>query len=250
MDGAAYVGAMAHQRSSEVLSVEVRGGAMPADLHLPESGQGPGLVVFQEIFGVTDYISSRAADLAALGYVVLVPHLYWRLGDQVVEEGGDGLPRAIELVGRFDWEAGVRDGVAALAAVRDRAEVRGPAGVVGFCFGGGMAFNVAAAAGADRAAPDALVSYYGSALPDLLGMAPRVTSPSLHHFGLEDAYIPVDTVREIEAAVTADNDDVTFLTYEGAGHAFDNPAVLFHHEAASRQAWVATESWLLEKLPL
>ncbi|WP_406830888.1 dienelactone hydrolase family protein [Pedococcus sp. KACC 23699] len=241
---------MATTSSPEVLSVDVEGGSMPADLHLPASGAGPGIVLYQEIFGVTEYISSRAADLAALGYVVLVPHLYWRLGDPVVEEGGEGLPRAMELMGQFDWEAGVRDGVAALAAVRDRPEVRGPAGVVGFCFGGGMAFNVAAAAGADRAAPDALVSYYGSALPSLLGIAPQVTSPSLHHFGLEDAYIPVETVGEIEAAVTAANDDVTFLTYEGAGHAFDNPSPMFHHEAASSQAWVTTESWLLEKLPV
>lgn len=241
---------MATTSSPEVLSVDVEGGSMPADLHLPESGAGAGIVLYQEIFGVTEYISSRAADLAALGYVVLVPHLYWRLGDPVVEEGGDGLPRAMELMGQFDWEAGVRDGVAALAAVRHRPEVRGPAGVVGFCFGGGMAFNVAAAAAADRAAPDALVSYYGSALPSLLGIAPQVTSPSLHHFGLEDAYISVETVREIEAAVTTDNDDVTFLTYEGAGHAFDNPSPMFHHEAASSQAWVTTESWLLEKLPV
>jgi carboxymethylenebutenolidase len=241
---------MAHTSSPEVLSIEVDGGSMPADLHLPGSGDGPGIVLYQEIFGVTDYISSRACDLAALGYVVLVPHLYWRLGDPVVEEGGDGLPKAMELMGRFDWEQGVRDGVAALEALRARPEVRGPVGVLGFCFGGGMAFNVAAAAGADGVAPDALVSYYGSALPNLLGMAPQVTSPSLHHFGLADDYIPVDTVREIEAAVAADNDDVTFLTYEGAGHAFDNPSPVFHHEKASGQAWVATESWLLDKLPV
>ncbi|GAB3081966.1 dienelactone hydrolase family protein [Pedococcus soli] len=241
---------MTNTRSPEVLSIEVDGGSMPADLHLPESAEGPGIVLYQEIFGVTDYITSRAADLAALGYVVLVPHLYHRLGDPVVEEGGDGLPQAMELMGRFDWEQGVKDGVAALAAVRDRVEVRGPAGVIGFCFGGGMAFNVAAVAAADRAAPDALVSYYGSALPTLLGMAPQVTSPSLHHFGTADDYIPMEKVEEIEAAVTADNDDVTFLTYEGAGHAFDNPSPMFHHEAASSQAWVATESFLLEKLPV
>ena len=241
---------MADQRTPESLSIRVDGGSMPADLYLPESGSGPGMVVYQEIFGVTDYISSRARDLAALGYVVLVPHLYHRLGDEVVQEGGDGLPRAMELMNEFDWEQGVKDGLAALAAVRARDEVRGPAGVIGFCFGGGMAFNVAAAAKADRAAPDALVSYYGSALPTLLGLAPEVTSPSLHHFGTADDYIPMEKVEEIEAAVTADNDDVSFLTYEGAGHAFDNPSPMFHHEAASSQAWVATESFLLEKLPV
>ena len=232
------------------LSIEVEGGQLPADLLLPPSGRGPGIVVHQEIFGVTDYIRGRAEALAALGYVVLVPHFYWRLGDPVVGEGGDGLPQALELVGRYDWPAGVADGTAALAALRSRDEVEGPVGLLGFCFGGGLAFNVAAAATAAGSAPDALVSYYGSALPDLLGLAGQVSCPSLHHFGLEDAYIPVDTVRAIEAAVTAGNDDVTFLTYAGAGHAFDNPSPMFHHAAASEQAWAATEAWLLEHLPV
>jgi carboxymethylenebutenolidase len=49
---------------------------MPADLHLPATGQGPGIVLFQEIFGVTAYVTARARDLAGLGYVVLVPHVY------------------------------------------------------------------------------------------------------------------------------------------------------------------------------
>jgi carboxymethylenebutenolidase len=230
--------------------VSVLDGEVPADLYLPESGSGPGVVLFQEIFGVTDYIRGRATDLAELGYVVLVPHLYWRIGDEVVSEAADGLPRAMELVGKLDWEAAVGDGAATLDALQDHAAVDGPVGLLGFCFGGGLAFNVSAMTGAAGAGPDALVSYYGSALPTLLALAPQVSAPSLHHFGLSDDYIPADTVREIEAAVTADNDDVTFLTYPGAGHAFDNPSPVFHHEGASQEAWAATTAWLGEKLPV
>ncbi len=229
--------------------VPVAGGEVPADLHLPEAGTGPGIVLFQEIFGVTDYIRSRAQDLADAGYVVLVPHLYWRLGDEVVSEAADGLPRAMELVGKLDWEAAVGDGAASLDALQDHPAVDGPVGVLGFCLGGGLAFNVAAVTGTAGEGPDALVSYYGSALPTLLGIASQVTVPSLHHFGLSDDYIPTDAVREIEAAVTANNDDVTFLTYAGAGHAFDNPSPVFHHQRASQEAWAATTAWLDEKLP-
>jgi carboxymethylenebutenolidase len=229
--------------------VAVLDGEVPADLYLPTSGTGPGVVLFQEIFGVTDYIRGRAQDLADLGYVVLVPHLYWRIGDEVVSEAADGLPRAMQLLGKLDWEAAVGDGAAALDALQDSAAVDGPVGVLGFCFGGGLAFNVAAVTGAAGAGPDALVSYYGSALPDLLALAPQVSMPSLHHFGLSDDYIPADTVREIESAVSADNDDVTFLTYAGAGHAFDNPSPVFHHRGASLEAWAATTAWLSEKLP-
>ena len=232
------------------LSVPVEGGQLPADLHLPSGGRGPGIVLFQEIFGVTRYVTDRARDLARLGYVVLVPHVYWRQGDPTIEDGEAALPRAMAEIGRLDWSDAVADGVAALAAARARPEVTGPVGLLGFCFGGGLAFAVAAAAGAAGAAPDALVSYYGSALPNLLDIAPRVRCPSLHHFGLDDTFIPSDVVRRIEQAVTADGTDTTFLTYPGAGHAFDNPSPAFRHDDASAKAWVATEAWLAEKLPV
>ena len=232
------------QPESASVRVPVQGGELPADLYLPRSERGPGIVLFQEIFGVTGYIRSRAQDLADLGYVVLVPHLYWRLGDPVVEEGGEGMPQALELVGRLDWESAVADGAAALAALRDRPEVDGPVGLLGFCLGGGLAFNVAAATSASGSAPDALVSYYGSALPNLLALAPQVRCPSLHHFGEADSYVPIETVRRIEDAVTAGDTDVTFVTHPGAGHAFDNPSPMFHHEGASREAWATTTAWL------
>lgn len=219
---------------------------IPADLLLPEPGSGPGIVLFQEIFGVTDYIRSRAQDLTRLGYVVLVPHFYGRLGDPVVEEGGDGLPRAMALLQDLDWQQAVADGVAAVSALRDHPAVDGRVGVLGFCFGGGLAFNVAALA---EPRPDALVSYYGSALPNLLGLAADVTSPSLHHFGESDGYIPLETVRDIERAVTDANEDVTFMTHPGADHAFDNPSPAFHHAGASAAAWATTTEWLAQHLP-
>ena len=219
------------------ISIPVDGGELPADLHLPETGRGPGIVLFQEIFGVTGYVSARAEDLAGLGYVVLVPHVYWRQGDPLIEGGEDALPRAMVAMGEVDWPEAVADGAAAVAALRARAEVDGRTGVFGFCFGGGLAFAVAAADD-----PDFLVSYYGSALPDLLDQAPRVTCPSLHHFGLSDDYLTPEVVDRITQAVTGP--ETTVLTYAGAGHAFDNPNPMFHHESASGDAWTATTEWL------
>ncbi|HST67829.1 MAG TPA: dienelactone hydrolase family protein [Mycobacteriales bacterium] len=222
------------------VSIAVDGGEMPADLHLPERGRGAGIVLFQEIFGVTAYVAARAEDLAALGHVVLVPHVYWRQGDPVIQDGEDALPRAMDAMQKVDWPAAVADGVAAVAALRERSEVEGQTGVLGFCFGGGLAFSVAAADD-----PDFLVSYYGSSIPGQLDLAPQVTAPSLHHFGLDDQYIPADVVDRIRQAV--DGPDVTLLTYAGAGHAFDNPNPMFHHEGASRDAWTATAEWLANR---
>lgn len=219
---------------------------MPCRLWLPEGGRGPGLVLFQEIFGVSEYISSRAADLAGLGYAVLVPEMFWRLGVASVDESAsDSLDQALALAGKLDWAAAVGDGAEAVEWLRERPEAAG-VGVFGFCLGGGLAFAVAAAM-PPEGGPQVLVSYYGSSLPHLLDLAPSVRVPSLHHFGLADTYIPQAQVRHIEAAVTAHGAD--FLTYEGAGHAFDNPRPEFHHEQASRRAWEATTRWLAEHLP-
>jgi len=229
---------------SERIDIPTDDGAMPAFRFLPESGSGPGIVLFQEIFGVTDYIKDRATDLAALGYVVLVPEFYWRLGDAEIDYSRDDvLQQAMGLMGRLDWETAVADGIAAVAAARADEHVDGGVGVFGFCFGGGLAFNVAAATDVD-----VLVSYYGSALPNLLHLADSVTAPSLHHFGLADDYLPADVVERIRNAVARDG--VRFETYDGAGHAFDNPDPMFHHAEASAAAWRATVDFLRTELPV
>lgn len=228
--------------SQPSVAVPTDAGDMPAHLWLPESGTGPGVLLVQEIFGISRYLESRAQDLADLGYVVLAPEIFWRLGVDRVAEGPDMLDQAMALLQRVDWAAAVSDGVAALRVLRDRDEVEGPTGAVGFCFGGGLAFNVAA-----EADPDCLVSYYGSALPQLLGLAPQVTAPQLHHFGLADSYIPPDQVERIQAAV--DGPRTSFFTYDGAEHAFDNPDMPALHDAdASATAWQRTTDFLAEQL--
>lgn len=225
------------------LFVHTDAGEMPAHRWLPSGGTGPGLLLLQEIFGVSDFIKKRAADLAELGYVVLAPELYWRLGDAAVDESApDVLQQGMALRGRFDWNAGVRDAQAALAALRADDAVRGGTGVIGFCFGGGLAFNLAAIE-----SPDVLVSYYGSDIPRLLDLAPSVTAPTLHHFGLADDYITPDVVARIRAAV--ERPGVRFETHAGANHAFDNPNPMFHHAAASAEAWTQTVDFLRRELP-
>jgi carboxymethylenebutenolidase len=229
---------------STVVHVDTDAGSMPAHRWLPENGHGPGLLLLQEIFGVSKFIRDRAADLAELGYVVLAPELYWRLDQtEVDEDAPDALEQGIALRMKFDWEAGVRDAQAALEWLRADEAAGSGVGVFGFCFGGGLAFNLTAID-----APDVLVSYYGSDIPRLLELAPRIGAPSLHHFGLADDYIPAGTVARIEAAVSRPG--VQFETYPGAGHAFDNPMPLFHHQQASAEAWATTVAFLQRELPV
>ncbi len=131
---------------------------------------------------------------------------------------------------------------ATLRHLRGRPEVTGGVGLIGFCFGGGLAFHVAAV---DHV--DVLVSYYGSALGDLIHLAADVDTPSLHHFGTADAFIPAETIEQVRAAVTASG--AQFQSWEGANHAFDNPSPAFHHHQASADAWQVTARFLNQHLP-
>ncbi len=237
---------------SEPIVIPTDGGEMPAHMWMPRGGKGPGIVLMQEIFGVSSYIERRARHLADLGYVVLAPEIYWRLGQGATEpiEGPGALEEGVARSGAVDWEAAVRDGAAAVRALRSQEEVTGGVGLVGFCFGGGLAFAVAAAleAQADGQPVDALVSYYGSALPGIVDHA-RVAAPSLHHFGLADDFIPVETVRHIEEVLTRQTETI-FVTHEGANHAFDNDDQPWFHAQASEVAWSRTAEFLVERLPV
>lgn len=227
------------------IAVTTTDGDMTGHFWLPDAGSGPGILLLQEIFGVTRYIQRRAADLADAGYVVLAPELYWRLDRQSVDESAsDAIDQALALAGQVDWSTTVADAVAALGRLGELDEVRGTPAVMGFCFGGALAFNVAA-----ETKPAALVSYYGSTLPDLLDLAPRVTCPSLYHFGTADSYLDGPVIQVITRAVTADGRPATVELHDGADHAFDNDDFFLHHAEASRKAWGTTLGFLGEHLP-
>ncbi|MEJ7831744.1 MAG: dienelactone hydrolase family protein [Nocardioides sp.] len=226
------------------VTVPTQSGPMPAWLWLPPAGSGPGVVLLQEIFGVSPYVRRRAAALASEGYLVLAPDLYWRSDDPPLDESA---PDVVEVaMGRarsLDWETTVDDAVATLAHLRGLDETGGRAGVLGFCFGGGLGFHLAAVAD-----PDVLVAYYGSAIPGLLHLAPQVTAPSLHHFGLSDDFIDAATVAAVRDALTSTPAGARFETYEGANHAFDNDDFFYHHPRASALAWERTVEFLADHL--
>jgi len=221
------------------------GGQMPAYVARPASGRGPGIVVLQEIFGVTDYLKRRADDLAGAGYVALVPDLYWRIGEHVAlpEDTPEGLQQAFGYLQRLDEGQAVDDAIAALEALRAMPETGGRAGVLGFCMGGRLAYHVAT-----RTRPDTVVSYYGSGIAAQLDAASQVSAPVLFHFGTADPYLPLEEAQQIGAAF-AGHANCQVELHEGAGHAFDNPSPLFHHAAAAQEAWPQTVAFLQRTLP-
>ena len=222
-------------------------GELDAHVAIPAAGGGPGMLLLQEIFGVGDYVKDAARRLADLGYVVLAPDLYWRsdrgltLGYSDAEMG-----RAFAAMQRLDVGLAVEDSITCLAALRGLPEVDGGrAGVLGFCLGGTLAFQVAA--GGD---PDTAVAYYGSGIPGALADADAITCPLLMHWGGADQYIPREQVDAV-AAWAAERDTFECHVHEGAGHAFDNAfAPQFSNPDAAARAWELTSAFLARTLPV
>src|SRR3984885_7513122 len=225
---------------SRVESVPTPDGSFGLNLWLPPAGGGPGVLLIQEIYGVSDYIVAVAEDLAALGYVVGAPDLFWRLepGYQAVHDQ-EGLTRSLEMGSRFDADQGVSDAAAALDHLAALPEVDGGLGIIGFCLGGTIAYFLAA-----RTDPAAVVSFYGSGVPDSLEALDLITSPLQFHFGGSDPYIPRDQVARVEEAVQASG-NAEIHVEEDAGHAFHNrKSPMFHNPEPAARAWHRPEECL------
>ena len=209
---------------------------------MPEGGTGAGVVLLHEAGGITGYNRGVATRLAELGYVTLVPDLFWRIERNVDLQDDDDMTRALELVRQFDPHAGVRDVDTALAYLRAKPEVDGPVGVIGFCFGGGLAYGAAC-----ELDPHCTVAYYGVGVDLLAKRIDEITRPALLHFGTEDVFIPLDALEQLQSAARA-NANVEIEVYQGAGHAFDNPYAEWHEPDTSAQAWARTADFLAEHI--
>ncbi|TQM67149.1 carboxymethylenebutenolidase [Actinomadura hallensis] len=205
--------------------------------------EGPGVLLLQEIFGVGEYMEAVAEDLVALGYVVAAPDMFWRLEpDWAVRHDEEALPKGMSMVSRFDWEKGVEDAAAALAALKGLPGV-GKVGVLGFCFGGTLAYLLAA-----RAEADSVVSFYGSGVPGALGEIDAIRAPVQFHFGGDDPYIPREDVAKVECAV-AGRDGMEIHVQEDGGHAFHNrKAPMFYQPEPAERAWRLTVDFLARTL--
>jgi carboxymethylenebutenolidase len=202
-------------------------------------------VLLHEIFGINDYVRDRAQRLAALGYVVLAPDLFWRTQPGLeLNHDEAGLQAGIDAMSKLDVPAAVADAIAALEVLRTMPEVTdGRAGVLGFCLGGTLAYQVAA-----DGDPAVAVVYYGSGIPGALDAARWIDCPMIMHWGGADPFIPRERVDAV-AAMAAGHDTIECHVHAGAGHAFDNPAPMFRVPGARAAAWDLTAAFLARELP-
>src|SRR5690606_23122456 len=118
-----------------------------------------------------------------------------------------------------------------------------PIWVLGFCFGGTLAYLLAA-----RAEADSVVSFYGSGVPGALGEIDAIRAPVQFHFGGDDPYIPREDVAKVERAV-ASRDGMEIHVQEDGGHAFHNrEAPMFYQPEPAERAWRLTVDFLARTL--
>jgi carboxymethylenebutenolidase len=213
------------------------GGQFEAFCAVPDSGSGPGVLLFQEFFGINDNMRAVAGRLAEAGYVVLVPDMFWRIEPRFERQDESGMADGLAMVQKFDFAMSFADIQATHAHLLQMKECTGKIGALGFCFGGGLTFAAATLSRVNGRGPDVAVSYYGSPTNNLLGHVDTLECPTMFHYGNNDQIIPEEKVAEVERAVSS-RPGVVFHRYDDAGHAFSNwDAPSVYKKEAADLAW-------------
>ncbi|MGF1610979.1 MAG: dienelactone hydrolase family protein [Kiloniellales bacterium] len=195
----------------------------------PQGTPKAGLVVAQEIFGVNCHIRGVADGYAADGFLVIAPALFDRV-ERKVELGyqPDDVTRGRAIRGKIGWDQVALDLAPAIAEVKPAGKV----GIVGYCWGGSVAWLAACRSGVDAA-----VCYYGGNIHELRNETPRC--PVMLHFGEEDQAIPLDQVE----AVRKLHPEATIHLYP-AGHGFNCEQRGSYHAESARLARERTLAFL------
>jgi carboxymethylenebutenolidase len=174
--------------SSTIELVAQDGHRFKAYKALPQGKPKGAIVVGPEIFGVNSHIRSVADGFAADGYAAIAPALFDR-AEREFETGYTPADVAAgrEVMAKLDWANTIKD----VAAAIEHARPYGKTAVVGYCWGGTIAWVAAARLPGLACA----VAYYGGSIPSFVAEAPKC--PVMLHFGEQDASLPVEKAREV-----------------------------------------------------
>jgi carboxymethylenebutenolidase len=190
------------------------------------------LVVIQEIFGVNDHIQSVCDRYAAMGYTAIAPALFDRLQTNVkLNYDEAGMKAGLALKHGTTDDNALMDIAAAGAHVRPFGKVS----VVGYCWGGTLAFLTACQLPNFFKA----IGYYGGGIPANKDKRPQI--PTLLHFGREDGSIPMTGVEEVIAA----HPEMEIHVYE-AGHGFNCDARASYNKVSADLALERSLNFLSE----
>lgn len=212
----------------------------------PTSEAKAAIIVIQEIFGVNPGIRAKCDHWASEGYLALAPDLFWRLkpGVELDPDVDTEFQTALDLMGEFDQDQGVRDIEATIHAAREEigGESRAKVGCVGYCLGGRLAFMTAA-----RTDIDASVGYYGVGIDGLLGEKHAIAHPIMLHIPTADGFVPAEAQAAMHEGLD-DHPKVTLHDYEGLDHGFATEFGNRRNDEAAELADSRTTAFFAEHL--
>jgi carboxymethylenebutenolidase len=199
-------------------------------------GKLPVILVVHENRGLNPHIEDITRRLALEGFIAFAPDALHPLGGYPGEED-----KARALFQKLDQAKSRADFVAAAGALKGLAQSTGKVGVVGFCYGGGIA-NYLATVLPDLAAA---VPFYGSQPP--AAEVAKIRAPLMIHDAGKDERVLAGWPA-YEAALKANKVDYQHFVYEGAEHGFNNDTTPRYDEAAAKLAWSRTVGFFKAKL--
>lgn len=197
----------------------------PADA----KGKLPGVLVVHENRGLNPYIEDVARRLATANFIAFAPDGLTSVGGYPGDDEKGG-----QLFRQVDRAKMMNDFEAAARWLKARPDCSGKVGVVGFCFGGGVANALAVRMGADLSAA---VPFYGGQAP--ASDVPKIKAPLLLHYASLDTRVNAGWPA-YEEALKANNAVYTVHFYEGTNHGFHNDTTPRYDEAAAKLAWQRT----------
>lgn len=222
----------------EMVQFTFAGGNTSGYLATPKQGNGPGVIVIQEWWGLVDHIKDVCDRLADEGFVALAPDLYHGKATKSPDEAGK-----LMMAMRVDEaESDLRAAIDYLETHDSTTSSK--VGVVGFCMGGALSLYTAT----KNDKVGACVIFYGGhpkVKPDL----PNLHAPVLGLYGENDRSVTPDVVHHLERDVKALGKQIEVVIYPGADHAFfnDTRPQVYNAEAAA-DAWRRTIAFLREHL--
>ena len=203
-------------------------GAFVVEPDKPKSG----LVILQEIFGVTEHMKNIARQYASQGYRTVVPALFDRI------EQGKVIPYSAAGEGRsLASQCQQEDVLQDIQAAAEFVSLDEKVAVLGFCWGGTFAYL-----SASELKISAAIAYYGTRIIEHLNNQPNC--PLLLHFGAKDPMITTEHIEQIRA----ENPSHSIYVYKGAGHAFNNTERSNYHRESSLIAQQRTLTFLRENV--
>ena len=216
------------------------------DAYIAEPAGSPNaaIIVIQEIFGVNAGIRRKCDRWAELGYLAIAPDLFWRLerGVELDPDVPEEFKQALDLMGRFNQDQGIRDIEATIRESRNRLGENGKVGCVGFCLGGRLAFMTSS-----RTDIDASVGYYAVGLDNLMRESHAIARPLMLHIAGADHFVTPDKQKIIHEGLD-DHPRVTIHDYPGEDHGFAAAMGQRRSDAAARLADSRTEAFFAENL--